>query len=262
MLEQTKVQELTQTLLTVEKERRQIDQITNSYPDISVDDAYAVQLGVMRARLEQGKKAVGWKVALSNRAVQQVLGVYEPVWGHLTSDMFVLEGDPIHYSEIPQAKVEPEIAFVMKHDLIGPGVTAAQVLAATAGVMPAFDMAAPRIRDWKFRHQDMAADNAFAGRVVLGGKLTPVEGLDLRLIGMVLEKNGQLHSTGASAATLGNPVDVLVWLANKLAEYDQYLKAGEIVLPGTIVVAPLAAPGDYWRANYDRLGSVSAYFTE
>ncbi len=262
MMDQPKIDELAQTLIAAGKGRYQIDQITISYPDISEQDAYAIQLAVMKSRMAEGKQVVGKKVALSNKAVQQVLGVYEPVWGHLTNDMFVLEGDPIKLPEVPQAKVEPEIAFVMKHDLVGPGVTAAQVLAATAGVMPAFDMAAPRIRDWKFKYHDMVADSAFSGKVVLGGKLTPIEGLDLRLIGVVLEKNGQLHSTGAGAATLGNPVDVVVWLANKLADYGQYLKAGEIVLPGTIVVAPFASPGDFWRANYDRLGSVSAYFVE
>ncbi len=262
MLDQSKIDELAQTLIAAQKGRYQIDQITNSNPNLTEQDAYAIQLAVTASRLGEGRRIVGKKVALSNKAVQKVLGVFEPVWGSLTDDMIVAEGDPIRISEIPQAKVEPEIAFVMKHDLVGPGVTAAQVLAATAGVMPAFDMAAPRIRDWKFKFQDMAADAAFPGKVVLGGKLTPVEGLDLRLIGMVLERNGQLHSTGASAATLGNPVDVLVWLANKLAEYGQYLKAGEIVLPGTIVVAPLAEAGEYWRANYDRLGSVSATFVE
>lgn len=261
-MDQTRINEIAQSLLDAEKGRYQLDQITDTYPDFSQQDAYAVQLAILKTRVDQGKKIAGWKVALSNKAVQKILNVHEPVWGHVTGDMLVLESDPISCAEVPLVKVEPEIAFVLKADLVGPGVTGAQVLAATAGVMPAFDMAAPRIKDWKFRHGDMAADNAFAGKIVLGGKLTPVEGLDLRLIGMVLEKNGQLHSTGAGAATLGNPVDVVVWLANKLSEYGQFLKAGEIVLPGVIVVAPLASPGDFWRATFDRLGSVSASFVE
>lgn len=262
MFAQATIDEIAQSILAAERGRYQIDQITDSYPDITEQDAYAVQMACMKARINQGRTVVGKKVALSNKAVQKVLGVYEPVWGHLTSDMFVLEGDPIKVSDVPQVKVEPEIAFVMKNDVAGPGVTAAQILAATEGVMPAFDMAAPRIKDWKFRHQDMAADSAFHGKVVLGGKITPVEGLDLRLIGVMLEKNGQLLSTGAGAATLGNPVDVLVWLANKLAQFGQILRAGDVVLPGTLVVAPLASPGDYFRATYDRLGSVSACFVE
>jgi len=194
--------------------------------------------------------------------VQKVLGVHEPLFGHLMSDMFVREGEPISCSLLTQAKIEPEIAFVMKSDLKGPGVTAAQVLAATAGVMPAFEIPAARIKDWKFKLPDITADNAFAARVVLGGTITPVEGIDLRLVGVVLERNGVLVSTGAGAAAMGNPVEVVAWLANKLAQYGSGLKAGDVVLPGALVVAPDVQPGQFYKATFDRLGSVSALFIE
>lgn len=262
MLTQSQVEEIAQTLLAAEDGCRQIDQIALTHPGISTEDAYTVQMALVRRRLANGRVITGKKVALTNPAVQQVLGVHEPVFGHLMSDMFVREGEPISCSTIIQPKIEPEIAFVMKHDLAGPGATPAQVLAATAGVMPALEIPAPRIRDWKFTLADISADNAFAARVVLGGTLTPAEGLDLRLLGVIFERNGRLLSTGAGAAVLGNPVDVVAWLANKLAEYGSCIKAGDVVLPGALVVAPDVHPGEFYKATFDRLGSVSAYFVE
>ncbi len=262
MLTQSQIDEIAQRLLEAEEARRQIDQIVNSYPDISPDEAYAIQMALVPRRLSSGRALVGKKVALTNPAVQQVLGVHEPVFGHLMSDMFVREGEPINCSNLTQPKIEPEIAFVMKRDLVGPGVTAAQVLAATAGVMPAFEIPAARIRDWKFALQDISADNAFAARVVLGGTLTPIKGLDLRLLGVILERNGRLVSTGAGAAVMGNPVDVVAWLANRLGQHGSGIKAGDVVLPGALVVAPDVHPGEYYKATFDRLGSVSAYFVE
>lgn len=262
MLTYPQVEEAARALLDAQNNLRQIDQLVNTYDGMTTEDAYAVQLAALPKRLKSGTVVVGKKVALTNAAVQAALGVHEPVFGHLTSEMFVKEGQPISCASIPQAKIEPEIAFVMARDLAGPGVTAALALASTAGVMPAFEIPAPRIRDWKFAVQDIAADNAFAAKVVLGGTLTPVDGIDLRLIGVMVDRNGELISTGAGAAAFGNPVDVVAWLANKLGEHGTGLKAGDIVLPGALVVAPDVHPGEFYRATFDRLGSVSAYFVE
>lgn len=262
MLSQQQVDEIAQHLLSAEESAAQVPQIVAAHPSISMDEAYAIQLALIRRRYKDDRVLVGKKVALTNPAVQRVLGVSQPVFGHLMSDMIVPEGEPIRCSSLTQAKIEPEIAFVMRTDLAGPGVTAAHVLAATAGVMPALEIPAARILDWKFAAQDIAADNAFASRVVLGGRLTPIEGLDLRLLGVVLERNGSVVSTGAGAAVMGNPVDVVAWLANKLGQYDLRLKAGDVVLPGALVVAPDVHPGEFYKATFDRLGSVSAIFVE
>jgi 2-keto-4-pentenoate hydratase len=262
MLNQSQIDEAVQRLLDAGEARQQTDQITEAFPEMTDDDAYAIQLALVQRRLTRGHVLVGKKVALTNRAIQQNLGVNEPVFGHLMSDMFVQDGAPISCGELLQPKVEPEIAFLLKEELKGPGITAARVLAATAGVMPALEIPGTRIRDWKLKLGDIVADNAAASRVVLGGKLTPVEGLDLRLLGVVLEKNGVLVSTGAGAAALGNPVDSVAWLANKLARYGLSLRAGDVVIPGALVLPPEAHPGDFFRATFDRLGSVSAVFVE
>lgn len=262
MAAQSHVADIARILIDAENAGRQTDKIINSYPDLSERDAYAAQLAVVEQRLNEGQTVVGKKVALTNRAVQQVLGVDQPVFGHLLSGMMVAESEPISCSTLLQPKIEPEIAFVMKRDLFGPGVTAASVLWATAGVVPALEIPGPRIRDWKFTVRDIAADNAFGSKVVLGGVLTPLKGLDLRLVGVMFERNGQLVSTGAGAAALGNPVDVVAWLANKLAEFGVGLKAGDVVLPGALVVAPDVHPGEHYKATFDRLGPVSANFVE
>ena len=262
MLSQPQVDEIAQQLLDAEKSVQQIPQIIQSFPFLTMDEAYAVQLALIRGRYQENRVIVGKKVALTNPEVQRVLKVGQPIFGHLMSDMIVREGEPIHCSQLTQPKIEPEIAFVMKSDLGGPGVTAAHVLAATAGVMPALEIPAARILNWKFAAQDIAADNAFASRVVLGGTITPIDRLDLRLLGVVLERNGALVSTGAGASAMGNPVDVVAWLANQLGRYDLRLKAGDVVLPGALVVAPEVHPGEFYKATFDRLGSVSALFVD
>ncbi|MGE5620448.1 MAG: 2-keto-4-pentenoate hydratase [Sphingomonadaceae bacterium] len=262
MLTQQQVDEIARRLYDAEVSRRQIPQIVQVHSSLSMDEAYAIQLALIRLRHGEDRVLVGKKVALTNPAVQRALNVDTPVFGHLMSDMVVREGEPISCAGLTQPKIEPEIAFVMRSDLAGPGVTAAHVLAATAGVMPALEIPAARILDWKFAAPDIAADNAFASRVVLGGVITPVDGLDLRLLGVVLERNGQVLSTGAGAAVMGNPVDVVAWLANKLGEYDLRIKAGDVVLPGAMVVAPDVHPGEFYKATFDRLGSVTALFVE
>jgi len=150
--------------------------------------------------------------------------------------------------------VEAEICFVLKDELKGPGVNAARVLAATAGVMPALEIIDSRFKDWKVKIQDTVADNAAAALVVLGGHMTDISNIDLRLIGVVLEKNGQIVATAAGASVLGNPVEAVAWLANKLGEYDIGLLPGELIMSGSVAAAVLAESGSCFTAICDRLG--------
>ncbi len=254
------IQALSAELLRAQEERTPVDPLTERFPDMTVADAYQVQLATLRARLADGRRVVGKKIGLTSKAMQQSMGVHEPDYGHLLDDMVVLNGQPIAASQLLQARCEGEIAFLLKRDLVGPGVTVADVLAATAGVMPALEIVDSRVRDWKIKLADTVADNASSAMLVLGDKLTPVDGLDLRLIGMVLEKNGEVSATGAGAAVLGHPAASVAWLANKLCEFDIPFKAGEIILSGALTAAPPVKAGDYFRAEFDRLGSVAARF--
>jgi 2-keto-4-pentenoate hydratase len=174
--------------------------------------------------------------------------------------MMVESGNTISTEEAIQPKVEPEIAFVLDSDLHGPGVTALQVIAATRYIVPVLEIIDSRIADWKIKLCDTVADNASCGRVVIGGPVHRADEFDLRLIGVVLEKNGAVIATGAGAAVLGNPANAVAWLANKFAAFDQPLRKGDLILPGSLTSAFDAKPGDNVTANFDRLGSVSVRF--
>ena len=254
------IEDLAAELLRAQQQCTPLDPLTDRFPDLDIAQAYQIQLAIIRSRLKEGRRVVGKKIGLTSKAMQDMLGVRESDYGHLLDDMVVLNGQPVAVDKLLQPRCEGEIAFLLGRDVKGPGVTVADVLAATEAVIPALEIVDSRIRDWKIKIQDTIADNASSARVVLGDKLTPVHDLDLRLVGMVLMKNGQVVATGAGAAVLGHPAASVAWLANKLLEFDIPLKAGEIILSGSLTAAPPVAAGDYFRADFDRLGSVSAYF--
>ena len=237
-----------------------IDPITSTYPDFSVEDSYEVQLLQIRAKCAAGRVIKGHKVGLTAAQVQKQLGVNEPDYGHLLDDMFYPEHSPIDVSTFWQPKVEPEIAFVLKKSLKGPGVTVSEALSAVEYVVPAIEIVDSRIKDWKITLADTIADNASSGAVVLGGTPTPVDQVDLRLTGCVMTKNSQVIATGAGGAVLGSPINSLVWLANTVGKLGVTLEAGHVVLPGSFTpMAPVAA-GETVTATYADLGSVTARF--
>jgi 2-keto-4-pentenoate hydratase len=260
VLDEEQIRENAKKLLDAEDNRRPINPITDEHPGISIEEAYKIQLRVVDLKKQRGQVVVGKKIGLTSKGMQDLLGVHEPDYGHILDKMVVYEGEALTFSQLIQPKVEGEIAFLLKKDLKGPGVTAASVLTATEGVMPAIEVIDSRVRNWKIKIQDTIADNASSARVILGGGITTLEGLDLRYVGMALEKNGEVIATGAGAAVLGNPAQSVAWLANKLAEFDITLKAGEIIMSGSLVAAAEVAPKDVIRATFDRLGSVTVKF--
>lgn len=254
------VQALADELLRAQEQCIPVEPLLARFPDLTVVQAYQIQMAGIDRRLKAGRRVVGKKIGLTSKAMQEALGVFEPDYGHLLDDMVILNGQPVAANRMLQPRCEGEIAFLLKRDLIGPGVTVADVLAATEAVLPALEIIDSRIANWKIRLQDTVADNASSAFVVLGNAMTPVHGLDLRLIGMVLEKNGRTLATGAGAAVLGHPAAAVAWLANKLREFDVPLKAGEVILSGAVAAATPVVAGDYVRAEFDRLGSVSVCF--
>ena len=234
--------------------------ITFSINDLTVDGAYSIQQELIKKMTAEGDVIVGGKIGLSSKANQEKFGINEPIFGHLLASMVIPEGDSISIDSMFRPIVEPEIAFLLSDDLKGPGVTVGNVLSATAGVMPAFEIADSRYETPISRIEDNIADNSGAAIVILGGKLTTTDNLDLRLVGMVLEENGEVISTGAGAAVLGNPAQAVANLANRWADFDIGLKAGDTVISGTPVAAVPAEPGDFFEAIFDRLGAVSVRF--
>lgn len=251
---------LSRALLDAETRRAPLDPLTATNPDFKVEHAYQVQVAGVKAKLARGHRVIGKKIGLTSKAMQNLLGVHEPDYGHLLEDMLLPEGEPCRRDELLLPKVEGEVAFVMERRLQGPGLHVADVLRATAGVMPALEIVDSRIRDWKIKLPDTVADNASSARFVLGPRLSPARDLDLRLIGMCLEKNGQVVNSGAGVAVLGHPAAAVAWLANKLAEFGAALEPGDVVLSGAVTAAVDVAAGDVVEAHFDRLGSARARF--
>ena len=248
------------TLLDAYRTGVAVDPLTATHPGLTVADAYAIQLAQVRQWTEQGAVIKGHKVGLTAAVMQRQFGVDQPDYGHLTGDMFHLEGQPIDVACFLQPRIEPEIGFVLNRELRGPGVTAADAAAAIEYVVPALEIIDSRIRDWKITLVDTIADNASSGGVVLGSRFTRPSRVDLRLVGCVLHGNGQVLGTGAGGAVLGSPLNALVWLANTLGPLGIALQAGHVVLPGSLTAAMPVAAGDVLTAEFAGLGSVTAVF--
>ena len=259
-MDQKLIEQLGDELYQALVSRQPIDPLTARHPDITIEDAYHIQQRMISRRLEKGEKIVGKKIGVTSKAVMSMLGVGQPDFGYMLDGMIYNEGESIEASELIQAKAEGEIAFVMKHDLMGPGVTAADVLAATEGVMACFEIVDSRIKDWKIKIQDTVADNASCGVFVLGDRMVDPRDVDLTTCGMVLEKNGEIVVTGAGAATMNSPVNAIVWLTNTLGKLGIGLKAGEVVLSGALGAMVPVKAGDNLRVTIGGIGGCSVRF--
>jgi 2-oxopent-4-enoate/cis-2-oxohex-4-enoate hydratase len=239
-----------------------IEPITSRESDITIEDAYAIQDVFIQRRIkEDGVRIIGKKIGVTSKVVMDMLGVHQPDFGYLLSDMIYSDGDEINVTDdMIQPKAEGEIAFVLKQDLMGPGVTTADVLRATKFVMPCFEIVDSRIEDWKIKVQDTVSDNASCGYIVFGGSGVDPKDVDLTTCGMTLEANGELLHTGAGAAALGSPVNAVVWLANTLGSFGVGLKAGEVILSGALCAMVTIKPGDNMTINVGGIGSASCRF--
>ena len=241
--------------------RTPVAPLTDREPDISIEDAYTIQLRMIDRRLQKGETVIGKKIGVTSKAVQQMLQVYQPDFGQLLSGMVFNEGESVSVDTLIAPRAEAEVAFILKRDLIGPGVTAADVMRATEAVLPCFEIVDSRIQDWKIKIQDTVADNASCGVFMLGGSFANPRDLDLALCGMVLEKNGDIVSTSAGAAVQGSPVNAVAWLANTLGRLGLPLKAGEVILSGSQSPLVPVVAGDSLRCSVGGLGSCTVRFT-
>lgn len=259
-MKQTQIDQLGDELYQALVKREVLEPLTNRVAEITIEDAYQIQQRMLSRRIEAGETVIGKKIGVTSKAVQNMLGVHQPDFGWLTDGMVYNEGESIPIDTLIQPKAEGEIAFVLKHDIQGPGVTAADVLRATEGVMACFEIVDSRIRDWKIKIQDTVADNASCGVFVLGSALVDPREVDLVTCGMVLEKNGEVAVTGAGAATLSSPVNAVVWLINMLGSLGIGLKAGEVVLSGALGAMVPVAAGDSLRVTIGGVGGCSVRF--
>lgn len=247
-------------LLAAEANCKSIEPLTTVYPNMTTEDAYRIQLAGIEMKRAQGRRIIGKKIGLTSVGMQKLLGVNEPDYGHLLDDMLLLEGEPCRRDELLLPKVEGELAFILKDTLKGPGITIADVYRATEGIIPAFEIVDSRIRDWKIKLADTIADNASSAKLVLGSRMLPIKEVDMRLVGMLLEKNGQVINSGVGANVWGNPAAAVAWLGNKLADFDIALEAGEIILSGALTAADSASAGDVFTVSFHGMGSLSLKF--
>lgn len=254
-------QAVADALYDAERDRRPIAPVTEAWAGLDEDDAYAIQRINVDRRLAEGRVIRGHKVGLTAKAMQEMLGVSKPDYGHLLDDMFVADGGAVPAERYCAPRIEPEVGFVLERPLPGPGCTVADVLRATAFVVPALEIIDSRVADWRITLADTIADNASSAGVVVGARATPIDGLDLATLGVVLRRNGEIVETGAAGAVLGNPVLAVAWLANILHERGTPLDAGHVVLPGSCTRAIEVKPGDVIRADFDVLGGVTVRFT-
>lgn len=236
--------------------------LTERFADIDIEDAYHISQAMLNARLQHTKETVvGKKIGVTSLAVQEMLGVYQPDFGFLTSGMEVANNSDCEIAgNLIQPRAEAEIAFLLKQDLRGPGVTEQDVLDATECIMPCFEIVDSRIQDWKIKIQDTIADNASCGVYVIGEQRVNPHDVDLPNLEVKVYKNGQALSSGKGSAVQGNPLTAVAWLANTLGEFGIPFKAGEVILSGSLVPLEPVVAGDEMHMELSDVGSATVRF--
>jgi 2-keto-4-pentenoate hydratase len=220
-------------------------------------DGYAIQKELVPLLLADGERIVGYKVGVTSAAMQRLIGIDSPDYGPVFASTVYADGEEIPLENFIQPKVEAEIVFVLGSRLAGPGVTTMDARRAIAGAAASMEIVDSRIEDWRIKLADTVADLASNGAVAISSRLVPLEGLNPRMIGMTITRNGELLDTGAGAAALGDPVAVVAWLANVLGQDGVALEPGHLVMTGSLHAAEPMQPGDVFRAEFDRLGAVT-----
>ena len=260
MLSDEERREAAALLAHAESQREPIRPLVEAFPAMDVVDSYEIALLNIRERLDRGAVVLGHKVGLSSEAMQQMMGVDEPDYGHLLDDMALAEERPVDISRYCYPRVEVEVAFVLGATLPGEGCTEDDVLAATRYVAPAIELIDSRIADWRIGLVDTIADNASSAGFVLGKERVKPDEIDLLSIDATLTRNGEVVAEGRSDAVLGNPVTAVAWLARKVAGFRVRLEAGHVIRPGSCTRAIDVRPDDDFHADFKGLGSVSLTF--
>ena len=266
MLDASVIQQCAARLDAAERSRQQVRQFSLEHPEITIEDAYAIQRAWVDMKIKDGRKLVGRKIGLTSRAMQVSSNITEPDYGALLDDMLFDEGTDIPFERFIVPRVEVELAFILGKPLKGPNCTIFDVLDATEYVIPALEIIDARIHqvdpDTKVTRKvfDTISDNAANGGVVMGGRPIRPHDMDLRRVPAILYRNGVIEESGVSAAVLNHPAKGVAWLANKLAPYDVTLQPGQIILGGSFTRPVAATPGDSFHVDYDQLGSIACRF--
>ncbi|TFI09770.1 2-oxo-hepta-3-ene-1,7-dioic acid hydratase [Kocuria rhizophila] len=260
MLEHERVVAIADELAAAEANRTMIERLTLRYPEMTVEDSYAVQNEWRRLAQESGRRLVGRKIGLTSKVMQEATGITEPDYGAIFADQVHENGSVIEHGQYSNVRIEVELAFVLKDELRGPNVSIFDVLRATEYVVPALEILSSRVQMEGRTIVDTISDNAALGGMVYGGNPVAPDAVDLRWVSALLYRNETLEDTGVAAAVLNHPANGVAWLANKLAAHGDALEAGSIVLAGSFTKPMWVHPGDTVHADYGQLGAITCRF--
>ena len=260
MLEHERVVAIADELAAAEANRTMIERLTLRYPEMTVEDSYAVQNEWRRRAQEAGRRLVGRKIGLTSKVMQEATGITEPDYGAIFADQVHENGSVIEHGQYSNVRIEVELAFVLRDELRGPNVSIFDVLRATEYVVPALEILSSRVQMEGRTIVDTISDNAALGGMVYGGNPVAPDAVDLRWVSALLYRNETLEDTGVAAAVLNHPANGVAWLANKLAAHGDALEAGSIVLAGSFTKPMWVHPGDTVHADYGQLGAITCRF--
>jgi len=266
MLSQEIINDCATQLHQAEKSREQVRQLSLQHPEITIDDAYAIQRKWVEMKLAEGREVIGHKIGLTSRAMQQSSQIDEPDYGTLLNDMLFQDGGDIPTDRFIVPRIEVELAFILAKPLKGPNVTLFDVYNATDYVVPALELIDARSQSIDpdsgrpRKVFDTISDNAANAGVILGGRPIKPDALDLRWVSAMMYRNGVIEETGVAAGVLNHPANGVAWLANKLSPYDVTLEPGQIILGGSFTRPVAARKGDTFHVDYGKLGSISVNF--
>lgn len=229
------------------------------FPDIEIEDSYAISSAVAAEKIKQGRKIIGHKIGLTSKAMQASSKIDEPDYGYLFDDLLLHDGAKVPFEDFCVPRVEPELTFVLKEPLKGPGIGLIDVLRATEWVIPSIEIIDARVTEPR-KIFDTVADNGAAAGIVLGGRPVRADEVDLRWVGAVFYRNSEIEETGLAAGVLGHPAMAIAWLANKLAPFGTVLEPGHLMLSGSFTRPVWASKGDTLHADFGPLGSVAVQF--
>ncbi len=260
MLDQTTREAIAEELVQADRDRTVLPRLTARYPEMGIEDSYAIQKIWSDRRIEQGARLVGHKIGLTSKVMQVATGISEPDYGVIHDDMVFESGSVLEFDRFSNVRIEVELAFVLAKPLSGPNTTIFDVLDATSYVVPALEVLNSHLELEGRTIVDTISDNAAMGAMVIGGRPIKVDELDLRWVSSLLYRNETIEDSGVAGAILGHPAMGVAWLANKLSQHGQSLEAGEIILAGSFTKPMWVERGDTVHAEYNGMGSVTCRF--
>ncbi|AZO81006.1 MULTISPECIES: 2-oxo-hept-4-ene-1,7-dioate hydratase [unclassified Bosea (in: a-proteobacteria)] len=259
MLTEAQRAQVVRSLLESHRTKKQGERPSQMFPEIKIEDSYAISSAVAQERVKAGARIIGHKIGLTSKAMQASSKIDEPDYGYLFDDLILNDGAKVPFENFCVPRVEPELTFILKEPLKGPGVGLIDVLRATEYIVPSIEIIDARVTEPR-KIFDTVADNGAAAGIVLGGRPVRPEDVDLRWVGAIFYRNSEIEETGLAAGVLGHPAMAIAWLANKLAPFDITLKPGDLMLSGSFTRPVWAAKGDTLHADFGPLGSVSVQF--